>query len=82
MLESRSASCQREIRFEPDNEEDLRILDGYSMATGESRKSVMCHLLHEWALRKKHEATLVLRFSAVTPDISDLGRNVAGELVK
>jgi len=78
MLSRASGSSQREIRFEPDSEEDLAILDGYNAASGESRKSVMCSLLHEWAMKKKHEATLVLRFANSTPGGTESHRNQAG----
>lgn len=71
---SRSAINTREVRFEPDDERHVRILDGYVAATGESRKSVMCSLLKEWAEKKEYEATLVLRFAEVIPDVSELNR--------
>lgn len=71
---SRPAINNREVRFEPDDERHVRILDGYVAATGESRKSVMCGLLKEWAEKKEYEATLVLRFAGVTPDVSESNR--------
>lgn len=49
-----------EIRF-PASRADVSVLDGYCHATGAARTDVMQAILHEWAGRQLHIATVVLR---------------------
>lgn len=49
-----------EIRFEA-KPETVAVLDGYCSATGRCRTAFINALLEEWAQKKLHEASVVLR---------------------
>lgn len=57
---------ETEIRFDAPTA-DVQILDAYWMAEGTSRKEVLSSLLHEWAQRQVHRATLIMRVTAGNP---------------
>lgn len=62
-----------EIRFEAKSE-TVAVLDGYCSATGRCRTAFINALLEEWAQKKLHEASVVLRVSAGNPASSDQDR--------
>ncbi len=63
-----------EIRVEVPNDE-LAVLDGYCSATGKNRTDVIRSLLHQWADRKFHEATIILRVAGHNPVAQETGRS-------
>lgn len=58
---------------------DVCVLDGYCHATGAARTDVMQAVLHEWAGRQLHIATVVLRTSRGNPDVAATDRKEGGK---
>lgn len=54
------------------------VLDAASMAANQSRISLVIDVLHEWALRKHREATLVLRVAPRYPAQQECCRKADG----
>ena len=73
-----TAADDTEVRFEAPTA-DVQILDAFWMAEGTSRKEVMCAVLHEWAEKQLHRATLILRVSRGNPSASAGERQEGGK---
>ena len=69
-----------EVRIEVPGEE-LAVLDGYCSATGRTRTDVLKRLLADWAEKKLHEATIVLRVAGRTPIRPECDRSQSGKPV-
>jgi hypothetical protein len=63
-----------EIRFMAPVQ-DVRVLDGYCHGSGRDRTGTMREILHEWAERKLHEATMIVRVAGGNPTPPDGGRH-------
>ena len=58
---------------------DVSVLDGYCHGTGADRTHVMRGLLHDWAEKKLHEATVILRVAGRNPAAPADGRQRGGK---
>jgi len=54
--------------------DELAVLDGYCLATGEHRTAVVRRVLREWSERKHHEAMLICRVAGGNPMHPDTAR--------
>jgi hypothetical protein len=50
---------------------DARVLDGYCSSNGSNRAEVLRGIVHEWAERKFHEATMICRVADGNPSTVD-----------
>jgi hypothetical protein len=53
----------------------IAVIDGFCNGTGYGRKELINEILGDWAYKKHHEATIILRVAGNKPDDSDRRRH-------